>query len=773
MPGYATPGVYFESANTSSEQISAVRTDIAAFIGIAQMGPLHQPAAVNTWQQFRSIFGNFLPNGFLAYAAKAFFDNGGDKLYVVRVAAPAVAANSVGAQPADGSASMVDTVAGFAAGAVVQASQDLTAHSVGAQPVDRASSLVDTVAGFIEGTIVQVAQGTLQLWRKVTAADATTKQLSWDVPLDAALNLANPIAFRAHRQQDLLTAAVDPGTLKLTWASPIGAAFDLTQPVKFATGASASSGFLYGADGNPTLRIDAASPGIWGDQVQVSVSHSSLAATATSGVQPTSGAVSFVQSVVGFPAGSLVRLYQAGSPVGFRLVTSVDASTNLLEWDAALAPQFDVTKDISMETVEFSLLVLVSGSAKEIFDGLSLVPTHPRYVKNAVTSAWIAATDLAGPGAVAMRLPDPAAPQLNEGILTLSGGRDGIAALQPGDFTGDPGSSDKTGLRTLEDVEEVAIVAVPDIMIEPSAAVLHAPLPPPTPEPCCGPVAAASTAAPPLFAVEAAPIFSLDSIYRVQQAVVEHCEAMRFRFAILDSPNFGSPALRIDAGEVQSWRRRFDTEFAALYFPWIMVRDPLQLGNQVVRRVPPSGHVAGVYANSDLTVGVHNAPANTLVLWAQALTSDVSENLQAVMNPAGIDCLRVFPGRGLRVYGARTMSSDPAWRFLNVRRLVSMIEHALLISLQWSVFEPNTPVLWNTVRLSASNFLESIWRSGGLVGNTADQAFYVICDVTNNPPATQQQGELIIEIGVAPVIPAEFVIFRIGKSKDALEVTEL
>jgi phage tail sheath protein FI len=143
------------------------------------------------------------------------------------------------------------------------------------------------------------------------------------------------------------------------------------------------------------------------------------------------------------------------------------------------------------------------------------------------------------------------------------------------------------------------------------------------------------------------------------------------------------------------------------------------------------------------------------------------------MNVAGIDCLRVFPGRGLRVYGARTMSSDPAWRFVNVRRLVSMIEHALLISLQWSVFEPNTPVLWNTVRLSTSNFLESIWRSGGLVGNTADQAFYVTCDATNNPPATQQQGELIIEIGVAPVIPAEFVVFRIGKSEDALEVTEL
>lgn len=775
MPAYATPGVYFESADTSSEQITAVRTDIAAFIGIAQIGPLSQPTPVKTWQQFQWTFGTFLSNGFLAYAAKAFFDNGGDKLYVVRVAAPAVSATSVGPQPADGLASLVDSVAGFAVGAVVNATQELVSHSVGVQPADRASSLVDTVAGFVEGTIVQVAQGALQIRRKVTISDPVAKRLMWNVPLDTAVNLANPISFRAHEQQDLLTAGVDPATLKLTWASPLGASFDFSQPVKFASGSSVSSGILQGSDGNPTLRVDAASPGIWGDQVQVSVSQSSLAATVTSGTQPAGGPISFVQSVVGFPVGSLVRLYQDGSPAvtDFRVVKSVDASMNLLEWDAAIAPQFDVTKDVSFETVEFSLLISVNGSPKEIFGGLSLVPTHPRYVEKAVTSAWIAATDLSGPGPVPLRIPDPSAPELNEGILTLSGGRDGIAALAAGDFTGDAGSTAKTGLRTLEDVDEVAIVAVPDILIEPSPAVLHAPLPPVPVDPCCGPPQAPPIAAPPVFAIEAAPVLSTDSIFRVQQAVVEHCQAMQFRFAILDSPNFGSPAVHVDVGEVQSWRQRFDTGFAALYFPWILVRDPLQLGNQVVRRIPPSGHVAGVYANSDLTVGVHNAPANTPVLWAQALTAELSANLQGVMNPIGIDCLRVFPGRGLRIFGARTMSSDPAWRFVNVRRLVSMIERALLISLQWCVFEPNNPTLRNTIRLSVSSFLESIWRSGGLVGNTAQQAFYVTCAATNNPIATQQAGELIVEIGVAPVIPAEFIVFRIGKSEDTLEATEI
>jgi phage tail sheath protein FI len=767
MPAYATPGVYFESADTSSQQIAGMRTDIAAFLGIAAMGPLNMPTAVNTWQQFQTAFGSFLPNGFLAYAAKAFFDNGGEKLYVVRVAAPAATAVSVGAQPVDGSASLVDTVAGFAVGAVVVASQDLAANAVGAQPADRLSSRVDSVAGFAEGTLVEIAQGATQIWRKVIKQDAAAKRLTWDSALDAAVQLANPIAFHAHARQDLLTSAVDPVGLTVSWANRLGASFDLSRPVAFATGAGASTGILYGVDANPTLRIDAANPGIWGDQVQVAISRTSLGATSTRGAQPAGGPVSLVASVAGFPAGSVVRLFQ-NATTDFRVVKSVDASMNLLQWDAPLAPQFDVTQPISFETVEFSLMVAVSGAPKELFGGLSLVPSHPRYVGNAVTSAWITVTDLGGAGTAGGRIPDPGA-----SLLTLAGGRDGIAALQASDFTGDPASAVRTGLRTLEDIDEVSIVAAPDIMIEPAPAVLRAPLAPPPAEPCFGAAAATTTAPPAVFAVEAGPTFSPDSIYRVQQALIDHCQAMQFRFAILDWPNFGSPAVHVDAAEVQSWRQRFDTEFAALYFPWILVRDPLQLANRLVRRVPPSGHVAGVYANSDLTVGVHNAPANTALVWAQALTADVSANLQGALNPAGIDCLRVFPGRGLRVYGARTMSSDPAWRFVNVRRLVSMIEHALLISLQWCVFEPNNALLWNTVRLSVSNFLEAIWQRGGLAGNTAQEAFYVTCDATNNSVATQQAGELIVEIGVAPVIPAEFVIFRIGRSEDTLEVAEL
>jgi len=192
----------------------------------------------------------------------------------------------------------------------------------------------------------------------------------------------------------------------------------------------------------------------------------------------------------------------------------------------------------------------------------------------------------------------------------------------------------------------------------------------------------------------------------------------------------------------------------------------------VVRREPPSGHVAGVYANTDLTVGVFKAPANAILQWAQDLTTEVSPEMQGYLNPIGVNCLRAFPGRGLRVYGARTVSSETSWQFVNVRRLVSMIEHALLIALQWAVFEPNNYALWSTVTASASNFLGALWKQGALVGNTPAEAFYVTCDATNNPTALTQEGQLNVEIGVAPTLPAEFVVFRIGATQDTLEATE-
>jgi phage tail sheath protein FI len=784
MTTYLTPGVYFESTDQGGEGITAIRTDIAAFVGIAQRGPLNRPVAVNSWEQFQTAFGDFITNGYLAYSAKAFFENGGQRFYGVRVAAPAAstATDPAAVQPADGSASIVLSVAGFAPGAVVTAQQTAAAAAAGVQPADRASSLVDTVSGFAEGSLVKITQtvpAVVHSFRKVQAVDAVAKRLTWSSALDAAFVLTQPIQFTAFHHTDLVLESVTRATNTLTWTAPLGPAFNfnLAQSIEFDTGASAAHGVLFDADGNPTVRIDAASPGAWGDGLAIHVAQESPAATTTTPqTQPAAGSASFVASLVGFAKGSLVKAFQPGVAPQYRIVTGIDATTNLVMWDSPLVAPLDLTETIYFETLEFSLTIYVNQVAKEVFPGLSLDRRHARYVEaavNASTSQYIRASDLGSSAPYPDRLPAPAAPQLENGVLRLWGGRDGIAALRALDFIGDPTSQTKSGIRTLEDVDEVSIVCAPDILIEPGPAVVYKPEPPVVGDPCLPgttPVPRApSDVAPP---VEAAPKFSLDDVYRVQQAMVTHCEAMQYRFAILDPPDFSFPREHVDLGEVQSWRNRFDTKYAALYYPWIFVVDPLEMRSQLVRRIPPSGHAAGVYANTDLTIGVHKAPANVELAWAQDVTTEVSAEMQGFLNPIGVDCIRMLRGRGLRIYGARTVSSNMSWRFVNVRRLVSMIEHALEISLQWAVFEPNNFYLWQTVRISIASFLETLWQRGALAGNTAEDAFFVKCDQLNNPLSSTSVGRMIAEVGVAPTQPAEFVIFRIGRTADTLEVTE-
>jgi uncharacterized protein len=795
MPTYLTPGTYFESVDTASAGIAAIRTDVTAFVGVTAKGPVHCATAVESWVQFQSTFGSFLPNAYLAYAANAFFQNGGARLYVVRVAAPkaTTTTNPAFAQPPDGSFSVVLSVQGFAPGAVATAQQTAFANAAGVQPSDRKSTLVNTVAGFPQGSLVQITQPApfFQAWHTVEDVDATTHRLYWDTPLESGFTLTAAMSLSAFHQQDLVISQVNAASSRLTWMNGLSSRFNLTQPIQFDTGVASAHGVLNDSANLGTLAIEVSSPGSWGDTVAVAVSQSSLAATTTSSVpQPASGAYSFVQSVVGFPVASLVRVYQtqAGLPViGYRKVATVIPANYLVEWDVPLAPTFITTQPISFETVEFALTVFVHGSAQETFTGVSLDQAHPRYVVNIVNpqpknivpaqvgipSQYIRVKDLFSPTPYPNNLPNPSAPQLDDGILSLWGGRDGIAALQMSEYIGNLASERKWGIRSLEEIDEISIVAAPDILIEPTPAVIYT-APPAKPVNICLPCPTTTPSIPMPVPppVEAAPQFTLDEVFQVQQALIAHCELMQYRFAILDPPDFGYPKQQVDLGEVQSWRQQFDTMYAALYYPWILVLDPLQSGNQVVRRIPPSGHVAGVYANTDLTIGVHQAPANSVVQWAQDLTNQVTAEMQALLNPLQVNCVRSFSGRGIRVYGARTLSSDASWLFVNVRRLVSMIEHALEISLQWAVFEPNNVHLWNLVSTAITNYLESVWQKGALMGDTAADAFYVICDQTTNTLATTSVGQMIAEVGVAPALPAEFVVFRLGQVQDTLEVTE-
>jgi len=317
------------------------------------------------------------------------------------------------------------------------------------------------------------------------------------------------------------------------------------------------------------------------------------------------------------------------------------------------------------------------------------------------------------------------------------------------------------------------MVAVPDILIQPAPEVQYIPPIRPIPDPCAlcpAPPPPADPPSPPLN--ETVPTFSLDEIFYVQQALITHCEAMKYRIAVLDPPLFSQGKESRELEGIQTWRNRFDSKFAALYFPWALVYDPLQVGGKLVRAVPPSGHVTGTYANFDQSVGVHRAPANLELKWIQDLMMDVSADVQGLLNPAGINCLRAFPGRGLRVYGARTVSSQPSWIYVNVRRLMMMIEKAVENALQWAVFEPNDFRLRLSVTNVLTGFLESIYQAGALQGATDRQAFFVKCNASNNPPAVTDAGQFIAEIGVAPAIPAEFIVFRVGRTQDRLEITE-
>ena len=346
---------------------------------------------------------------------------------------------------------------------------------------------------------------------------------------------------------------------------------------------------------------------------------------------------------------------------------------------------------------------------------------------------------------------------LTAGMGWLSGGADGLATLRPEHVTGEGAPPDKQwGLSTLEVIDEVSMVAIPDIMpkmrIEPKTAPppkidcrdLDAPLP-------------RHNDAPPEFP----PPFDVEEL---QEALVRHCEKLQYRVAILDPhDNLLPPDL---LGEVEPFRT---TKFAALYYPWIRVSDPLRLTG-VVRSVPPSGAVAGIYARSDRLYGVHKPPANEVVQGALDVQFVVDDIHHGDLNDAGVNVVRPFAGRGIRVYGARTTCSDTLWRYVNVRRLVSMIEKAIDKGSQWTVFEPNGPPLRREIDRSVRSFLESLYRRGMLDGNDSASAYTVKCDDDTTPPESQDAGRVVCQVGVQPPAPAEFVVVVIGKTQNAMEI---
>jgi Bacteriophage tail sheath protein len=362
----------------------------------------------------------------------------------------------------------------------------------------------------------------------------------------------------------------------------------------------------------------------------------------------------------------------------------------------------------------FTLVVKSGGKVAETFENLTTkrgkdnVVTVVREKSRLITIDDVAEGTLAKPAKGEVALQAPPAP------LPVP------ARISAEEYVGDV--AERTGFGGLETVDEVTMIAAPDLMGAYQRSALD-----------------------------------LEDVKAVQLAMIAHCELMGDRMAILDPPPGLSPS------QAKDWRvdlAGYDSRYAALYYPWMKVFDPASGTN---RFVPPSGHLGGIWARSDSARGVHKAPANEVVRGAVALETQLTRSEQELLNPLGVNCIRTFPGRGIRVWGARTLSSDPAWRYLNVRRLFNYLEESILNGTQWVVFEPNDAALWARIRRTISAFLVNEWRRGALFGLTPDEAFYVKCDRETNPAESIDAGQVICEVGVAPVKPAEFVIFRLAQ----------
>ena len=390
---------------------------------------------------------------------------------------------------------------------------------------------------------------------------------------------------------------------------------------------------------------------------------------------------------------------------------------------AGNAIKVDVTEATGPEGDTFNVTVTAPGRDTEVFEGV----TTKRGKNNVVTAikerSKLIQLEEVGTASALERVPA-------KGSIALAGA-DGAkpVRLSPDDYVGD--SADRTGFGGLEAVDIVTMLAVPDLM-----------------------------------AVYQQGVIDLEGVQAVQQAMIAHCELMGDRVAILDAP----PGL--NAQQVREWRvdkAGYDSKYATLYWPWIKVFDPVSSQGKLV---PPGGHIAGIWARNDDTRGVHKAPANEVIRGALSLELQITKGEHDTLNPSGVNCIRAFPGRGIRVWGARTLSSDPSWRYLNVRRLFNYVEESILEGTQWVVFEPNDLNLWQRVKRTLNAFLVRVWRDGALFGATPGEAFYVKCDAENNPPEVVDAGQLVVEIGIAPVKPAEFVVFRISQFSGGAALSE-
>lgn len=469
--------------------------------------------------------------------------------------------------------------------------------------------------------------------------------------------------------------------------------------------------------GKHTIQIEALNEGSWGNGITVSVRPQppKVQTFITLDMHAGDNGVA-IRSTHGFSRGTVVRVYDDTHEF-YRVVHEVDGKNLFWSQEEPAEHGFRSGGPTYVEPVAFEVEVQGEG-LRESFKDLSFARMSPNYFERAVNGAsqLILLRNLGSDSILQQRYPS----ELKD--VALTGGADGLFNVTPADFIGrDDGPGHRLGLRALEVVEQVDLLVIPDLM----------------------------------WALEHSTGFNgtTKNVEVVQDEMISQCERTRDRFSILDVPD---PRDHLRA---LNWRLQFDSAYAALYFPWIVVEHE---GRQ--RLVPPSGHIAGAYARTDADGGLHHAPANVSLEGVLDLERVLQDPDIGYLNGRGVNCLKYFPTRGVRVWGARTVSSDPNLRFVNVRRVLNGIIRAVTTNLQWVVFEPNHPRLWKSVMRNVSFFLRDLWRLGYFKGRVPEEAFYVKCDHETNPPELRDAGYLVVEVGVSPVRPAEFIVFRVQQA---------
>jgi phage tail sheath protein FI len=732
MSEYLSPGVYVEEIDAGPKPIAPVATSTAGAVGVTRRGP-DSPTLVTNYGEFVRTFGGPLPVPDDAAAAdakglhywqaaesiKAFFDEGGARVYFQRVVPGGAAASKAtfhgglyaglaqDVEPADTKVQLSHVFG-------VKADAKLALVGAGGSPI---GTLTVTAVDYASRTVTLNGPAGLSARRAGTVATITAPDALTVLDVTAASEglwgdaLSVQILPVVGARKALMAAPGSaPITTKTTAAAAVGATKLTVAPVAGAI-AAGMTGLQIQIAGGPKLAVTsvvAAAPNVTLTLAAPLAAAAASGSTVSIGNPATNDKVVTVDGADRLYKDAIVQL-EGAAGVEFATIASIAGSQVTL----TAKPAGTYLEGDGLTLVEADVNVRYSpadGSVQtESFSSLRLTNTiDPSSLISAVNLRSRLIALKAGKDYDASHIKGfPAVPA--GAWATLGGGGDALSSLTAADVIGvnlGPGPGQRTGIQALEGIDEVAICIAPGM-------------------------------------------WDVD----VRNALIIHCETLGDRFAILDPP----PLLGVQ--EVEAFRSPIDTKFAALYYPWVEILDPRPGGT--TEQAPPSGFMAGVYARVDVSRGVHKAPANEVVRSIRGLAQSITKREQDILNPQNINVLRAFPGRGNRVWGARVLTSDSAWKYVPVRRLFLMIEESIDEATQWVVFEPNDEPLWARVRWSVSLFLESQWRIGALQGATAGEAFFVACDRSTMTQDDIDNGRLIVQVGIAPVKPAEFVIFRV------------